>query len=99
MPGPLFATALHAVTVEVEGATFIVDLRRGTSVALNGAAVFIWRGLVRGQSPTQIARALAATFGIDEPRAQADVSAFLATLAGQGLIDESLLERPVDHPG
>jgi len=89
---PLFATALHAVTVEVEGAAVIVDLREGTSLALNGAAAVIWRGLVRGRSPAQIARELVAGFGIDEKRAQSDVAAFLATLAARGLVRAELLE-------
>ena len=87
MMAPAFATALHALTVEVEGSVFVVDLRDGTSVALNGAAATIWRGLVRLQPPQQIAAALAAAFGIDERRAHADVSAFLATLIERGLVD------------
>jgi len=95
----LFATALHAVTVEVDGAPVIVDLREGTSVALNGAAAAIWRGLVRGRSPAQVARELAAGFGIDEQRAEADVAAFLSTLAARGLVREGLLDPPGAGPG
>ena len=88
------ATALHAVTVEVMGEPVIVDLREGTSIALNGTAAAIWRGLVRGQAPTQIARDLAAAFGIEEQRARADVAAFLSTLARRGLVGEGLLDPP-----
>ena len=99
MMDPLFATALHALTVEIEGAPFIVDLQEGTSVALNGAAAAIWRGLVRGRSPAQIARGLAAGCGFDEQRAQADVAAFLSTLAVRGLVREGLLEPPGAGPG
>lgn len=96
---PLFATALHAVTVEVEGAAVIVDLREGTSVALNGAAALIWRGLVRGRSPAQVAGELVVAFGIDEQRARSDVAAFVATLTARGLVREGLLEALADGPG
>jgi hypothetical protein len=87
----LFATALYAVTVEADGALFIVDLRDGTSVALNGAAAEIWRGLVVGRPPAQIAVDLAARFGIDEKRAQGDVAAFLSTLVARGFVHERAL--------
>lgn len=92
----LFATALHAVTVEVKGEPFIIDLRQGTSVALNGAAVTIWRGIARGRSPAEISRELVAAFGIDDRRAQADVTAFLSVLTSRGLVREEL---PGDRPG
>jgi len=94
-----FATPLHAVTVEVAGAAYIVDLRAGTSVALNRAAALIWRGLVAGQTPAQVARELAAGFAIDEPRARADVAAFLSTLVARGLVPPALAEPPPVHVG
>lgn len=96
MMDPLFATALHAVTVEVGGTTFVVDLREGTSVAFNGAAAAIWRGLVRGRSPGGIAADLASSFAVDEARARTDVAAFLSTLAARGLVRAGLLDPLAD---
>jgi len=94
MSDRLFGTALHALTVQVEGALFVVDLRDGGCFELNGAAAVIWRGLVGGRPPAEISRELAARFGIDEPRAQADVAAFVSGLAARGLVREDLPGAP-----
>jgi len=93
MMDELFATALHALTVDVEGGPVIVDLRDGTSVALNDVAAAIWRGVVRGEPAADVSRELASRFAIDEQRASADVAAFLSTLAARGLVHDRVGPR------
>jgi hypothetical protein len=94
MIDPLFATALHALTVEVEGALYIVDLREGTCFGLNGTAASIWRGLVDGRSPADVARELAAGFRVDQARARADVAALISALVARGLVMDGVLDPP-----
>ncbi len=85
---PGFATAIHAIGVELDGAVVVVDMRDGGCLALNPAAARIWRGLERELGPDEIASDLASHFGIDAARAAADVASLVAGLKARGLLNQ-----------
>ena len=57
-------------------------------IRLNQSAAMLYRMLERGATEDQLTDALLRTYRVDEPRARADVVAFLALLADPGLLTD-----------
>jgi len=72
----------------VDGEGVVVDLPRRQMLGLSPTAAFVW-ARVGTASEDEIARELAAEFDVDEERARADVSAFVALLRERGFVVES----------
>jgi coenzyme PQQ synthesis protein D (PqqD) len=82
-----FTTAVHAISAEVGALVVIVDLRDNSSFELNATGSRVWRCLERDLQPADIAKDLAAHFGIDEKRAAVDVSALIDQWREHGLLN------------
>lgn len=57
-------------------------------IRLNQSAAMLYRMLERGATEDQLTDALLRTYRVDEPRARADVVAFLDLLADTGLLTD-----------
>lgn len=57
-------------------------------VKLNDTAAIAWRGIEEGLSRDQIVARVVESYDVDEPRAAADVDAFLQTLVKAGIASE-----------
>ena len=57
-------------------------------IRLNQSAAMLYRMLERGDTEDQLTDALLRTYRVDEPRARADVVAFLDLLADTGLLTD-----------
>ncbi len=66
----------------------LLDLDGGRVLASNAIGGHIWQLLEARVTPLEIARQLAASYGIDEERALHDVGAFVSALSTHGLIAE-----------
>ena len=69
--------------------TVILDPRSDTYVRLNTSGRLLWEALSQPRRMQELADRLAAEFGLDPPRAQADAAAFVAHLAERGLVEVS----------
>jgi hypothetical protein len=67
--------------VPVSSAGLLLDLESGAVFRLNSSAAFVWRLRQAGHESTDIARALASRYGIEETRACVDVATALAPTA------------------
>jgi hypothetical protein len=72
----------------VDGEGVIVDLPRRRVLGLNPVGSLIWT-LIGQASEAEIAAAVALRFEVDEPRARADVRAFLGALEERGFLSPS----------
>lgn len=70
----------------VEGKGVVVLPGAGEVRILNPAAARIWELMDGRRSVGEIARAIAAEFDVPEATARADARAFIATLAGRGML-------------
>lgn len=57
-------------------------------VKLNDPAAIVWRGIEGGLSRDQIVARVVESYGVDEPRAAADVDTFLQALLKAGIASE-----------
>ena len=79
------------VTRSIAGETIIVPVRRGVGdhdsiYTLNEVGTRIWQLLEAGSGAPEIAGALSREFEVAPAEAEADVRAFLGTLAAAGLV-------------
>ncbi len=81
----LRATDLH--WREIDGELVALDGRLSTYLAANSAGALLWQTLVEGATRDDLADTLVAAHGIDRERAVADVEAYVAELAAQGLLE------------
>jgi hypothetical protein len=76
------------LTWQVAGDDVVVlDLKGSVYLKLNGSGRVLWECLVEPRTEPELAAALVEKFGIDDKRAAADVTAFLADLRGRDLLD------------
>jgi hypothetical protein len=73
--------------LELEGEVVALDEEAFSYLGANRSGALLWSLLARGTTRAQLVAALTARFGIDELRAAGDVDAFLAALAGHGLLE------------
>lgn len=66
----------------------LLDLARGQLFRCNASAALVVELLWRGADRAEIERTLRERFGLPAEEASADVATFLATLRGQGFLDE-----------
>jgi hypothetical protein len=71
--------------VDHDGAV-ILDIDRDQFFSLNPVGTYIWNRIVNGETPDQIAKALAMETGVDIPVVIADVDDFLADLKSKHLV-------------
>jgi hypothetical protein len=64
----------------------ILDLQGSVYLKLNGSARVLWERLSESASESELVAELVETYGIDEQRATADVSTFVADLRQRGLL-------------
>jgi hypothetical protein len=69
--------------------TVILDPDSDAYVRLNATGRWVWERLEAPQTVDSLARALAAEFEIDGPRALADVTGFVRGLLARGLVEVS----------
>jgi hypothetical protein len=72
----------------VEGEVIALDVASATYFATAGSGAVLWRALVDGARPEELASALAAEFDVDLGTARADVDRFLADLRARGLVED-----------
>jgi hypothetical protein len=73
---------------EVDEEVVILDRRSWNYLGVNGSGVLLWKQLISGASPSQLAECLHDAYGIDVEVAQRDVEAFLKTLSAHSLLVE-----------
>jgi hypothetical protein len=72
---------------EVDGEVIALDGRRSTYLAANAAGALLWRALAAGATRGDLAGELVAAYGVERDRALADVDAYVAEIAAQGLLE------------
>ena len=78
--------APNALAERIRGATVVLDPDSSRYVRLNGTGGALWEALERPTTIAVLAGRLAADYGVDEARATADASAFVAALAERTLV-------------
>ncbi len=73
---------------EVDGEVVVLDLARSKYLAVNESGSALWALLAAGATRDALVARLRDGFGLAPERAAADVDAFLADLAGRGLLAE-----------
>jgi hypothetical protein len=76
----------HIRTVEDESGATLLNIETGRLYRFNRAAAGMWKALMNGEAPADIARRLSARPGADPSEAEAAVRAFVAGLARVGAI-------------
>lgn len=66
----------------------LLDVQGGLLLASNPIGARVWQLLEERRTQAEIAGQLAADYGISFERAERDVAAFVADLAGRGLVTE-----------
>jgi hypothetical protein len=72
---------------EVDGEIIVLDQAAATYFSVNESAVHLWRKLAEGATRAQLIDELVTHYEVDEPRAAADVDAFLVVCRESGLLD------------
>lgn len=67
--------------------TVMLDVDAGTYFGVAGVARTIWDGLAEPTTPRSLVASLMSEYDVSETTCRAEVAAFLAQLAGAGLID------------
>ena len=80
------AHAPEIVSQEVDGEAVLVDPKQGMVRVLNATGALIWDHVDGRHTVADLATTLVATYGIEEARAQADVSAFCTNLMERGAL-------------
>jgi hypothetical protein len=86
--GAILRVAGRCAWQVVEGEAVLLDLHGSRIVGLNPVGSYVFERLDGTRNVARLAGDVAARFGVVEPRALADVSAFLAELARRGLVEE-----------
>ena len=84
----------HVHAREFHGELVILDFSGGRYFSLDEVGTRIWRGLVEGATPREIAAALTSEFDVDEARAFADVTSLVDELLAKGLLAASAESEP-----
>ena len=71
---------------EVDGEVIALGHESSEYLATNASGAVLWKSLAEGTSRDALVALLVGDFEVDETRAGADVDAFLASLAAQGLL-------------
>lgn len=70
----------------IDDEVVVLDSKRASYLAINGAGARLWPALVEGATLEHLADLLVGTYAIDRARARADADAFVAALTDQGLM-------------
>jgi hypothetical protein len=81
------ALPAHVVHRSFAAETVVLNLKTGKYHGLNGTAGEVLDGLEKGQTPREVAAAIAREYGRDSAVVQADVLELLSGLAERGLIE------------
>lgn len=73
---------------EINGVLIALDLESSSYFSTNEAGALMWTALVDGATVAALAGLLCATYGIDQPAAMADATAFIALLDEHGLLED-----------
>jgi hypothetical protein len=73
---------------DVDGEVIVLDNHANRYLSLNGSGALLWRRLVAGTDRAELVELLRTTYGVDHARALDDVTAFLAELDAQNLLDK-----------
>ena len=97
-PETVLATSPDVVARQVAGEHLLVPVRRGVAeidylYTADPAGSFIWSCLDGRRDLRAVARLLAESFEVEEPRALVDVLAFAAELGAAGLVSEAVAPR------
>jgi Coenzyme PQQ synthesis protein D (PqqD) len=66
----------------------VLDLEGSVYLKLNGSGRVLWERLAASSTEPELIAALVEQFGVDEDRASADVSAFIADLNRRALLED-----------
>lgn len=72
---------------EVDGRVVGIDLRASRYFSLNPTGTLLWKLLAEGAAAEELTDKLAADYSLDRDLAARDVSTFLASLEGGGLLE------------
>jgi hypothetical protein len=85
-PSSTVTRSERAIVEDVGGETVILDLDDDTFLRLNAAGAALWKALDEPRSIESLAAVLQEQFGIDEPTARTDASAFVEDMSKRGLL-------------
>jgi hypothetical protein len=85
--GTTLRRAARAVHGDLPEETVVLDVEDGVAVRLNASGAWLWSRLQKPATVADLARGLAAEFGIDEGRALGDVVAFGREMSRRGLLE------------
>jgi hypothetical protein len=71
---------------EVDGEVLALGHASSTYLSTRGTGALLWKALAIGSSRDELVELLVGRFDVEPARAAADVDAFLAALAAQGLL-------------
>lgn len=71
---------------EINGDLVVMELDSGVYHLFNATGREIWLALADGQTPAQISDRLVDNYAVEKKEAQSDVSRFMASLVGKGLL-------------
>jgi hypothetical protein len=71
---------------EVDGEVIVLDVTSATYFATGRSGALLWRALVDGARPDELAGVLAAEFDLDPATAREDADRFVAELRARGLL-------------
>lgn len=84
-----FTVPEHVIERPLGEKTVLLNLRSGDYYSLNGTGSFFWKGLVKGESLTQLAAQAQRTFQQPLEVIEADLMALAGELERLGLIEPS----------
>lgn len=71
---------------QVDDEVVALDARQAEYLAVNGSGALLWTSLASGATRAQLVQTLVQAYRLDEEQASADADAFIASLAGRGLL-------------
>src|SRR5882672_6254932 len=79
---------------ESQDGAVLLDIRQGLCFSMNPVAALIWKQLLQGRHPADVAHNLARTFDISSEQASIDVQEFVRRLAQLQLLRQPKDLRP-----
>ena len=87
-PRSLMVSPEVRAAVQEDGVVFL-HLRRGIVFRCNRIGALVWEGLARRRNLSEIARQIAAEYGVSVPQAARDAAAFVAQLEAQDFLQSA----------
>ena len=86
MASPTYCRLEEFVSTDMDGETVLMSIEHGSYFGIGGIGSLIWERLATEQTEDALVTAICAEYDVDEQECRTDVAAFLAELAGNGLV-------------